>query len=52
MGIPTIHIRALLGYIVWFTQGAVLDKVDFTATLEAALVPDGIDGTIGSGCGL
>ena len=52
MGIPTVCIRALLCYVIWFAQGAVLDKVGYTATLEAAFVPDGIDETVGSGCAL
>ena len=52
MGIPTVPIRALVCYIVQLAQVAVLDKVGFTATLEATFVPDGMDGTVGCGCGL
>ena len=38
--------------VVWLAQGTVFDKVGFTATLEVTFVHDGIDGTVGCGCGL
>ena len=47
IGIPTVCMRALVCYIVQLAQGAVFDKVGFTATLEATFVPDDTDGTIG-----
>ena len=52
MGIPTVCVRVLVCYVVQLAQGAGLDKAGFTATLEATFVPDGIDGTVGSGYGL